>query len=284
MKTPSLSLVIAVYNAVAYLEMILTALGRQTMRDFEVIVADDGSGPAIRDLVDRMRPAAGFPIDHLWQEDRGFGKNMMLNRSIAAAHSDYLVFIDGDCVPHREFLSDHWTRRAANRVLCGRRVNFSAQVTGRLTLDDIRSGRYERLSIGLLIDGMLARSSNLEDAVRINNGAIRWLFHRNRAQILGCNFSVERKLLERINGFNEEYRGPGLGEDSDVEFRLKLLGAEFASLRNLAILYHLYHPATVVGEENKMIYRRVVEAREPVCRMGLRHLDAVGHPAEARGR
>lgn len=266
----SLTLVVAVYNAARYLEFIIAALRRQTMRGFEVIIADDGSGPEIGELIERKRGEEFFPLRHLWQEDKGFRKNVMLNRAIASAETDYLVFIDGDCVPHRKFLQDHRDNRQPDSVLCGRRVNFSRQITSRLTLEDTASGAIERLSPRLLLDGLLARSSNLEDAVRIENPLIRRVLHGNRARILGCNFSVERHLLEAINGFDEDYRAPGLGEDTDVAFRLGLLGTRFVTLRYLAVLYHLYHSPTSVGTDNLRIYERVVRADNPVCAHGLR--------------
>ncbi|HYQ86486.1 MAG TPA: glycosyltransferase [Bacteroidota bacterium] len=269
----SLSLIVAVYGAVRYLEFVFAALRRQSLQDFEVIIADDGSGAEMKEMIERTRALAPFQIRHLWQEDEGFRKNVMLNRAIEAAQTDYLVFIDGDCVPHREFLHDHWTNRGDSAVLCGRRVNFSRQITDRLTVDDIASGGIEKLSPRLLIDGLLARSSNLEDAVRIENSFLRRLLHRDKARILGCNFSIERRLLERVNGFDEEYRAPGLGEDSDIAFRLSLVGARFRTLRYLAVLYHLYHPPTSVGPENVRLYERAVRSNNPVCANGLRKLE-----------
>ena len=267
---PFLSLVIAVYNAVQYLEYVLAALERQTMKEFEVIIADDGSGPAMREFIDRAKTSAPFSIQHLWQEDAGFRKNIMLNKAINAAQSEYIVFIDGDCVSHHEFLSDHWSNRRPDSVLCGRRMNLSTQLTDRLTLDRIRSGEFEKLSPGVLFDGLMARSSNLEDAVRLENPFLRKFLHRNHARILGCNFSIEKNLLEKVNGFNEEYRAPGIGEDTDIAFRLELIGAKFVTLRYLAVLYHLYHPATRVGEENRKIFEKVVEERDPFPANGLR--------------
>jgi glycosyltransferase involved in cell wall biosynthesis len=267
-----LSLVIAVYNQPRYLESILAALRRQSLRGFEVIIADDGSGPEVGGLIERTRPGFPFPLRHLWQEDRGFRKNVMLNKAISAAESDYLVFIDGDCIPHHHFLQDHLENRASRTVLCGRRVNFSKQITDRLTLEDAASGTIEKFSARLLLDGLLARSSNLEDAIRIENPFLRRLLHGNKARILGCNFSVDRNLLEQINGFDESYRAPGLGEDTDIAFRLGLLGTRFATLRYLAVLYHLYHPPTSVGPENIRIYEQVVRAKNPVCSQGLRSI------------
>lgn len=255
-------------------EFIFAGLQRQTLRDFELIVADDGSGPAMKELVDRMKKQVSFPVRHLWQEDVGFRKNIMLNKAIEASHTEYLVFIDGDCVPHRKFLEDHWSNHRENNVLCGRRVNLSEHMTRRLTAQTIASGAHEKLSVPMLVDGLLGRSSNLEDAIRIENAALRRLLHRNKVRILGCNFSVEKRLLEQINGFNEDYQAPGRGEDSDIAFRLGLIGAQFKTLRYLAVLYHLYHPPTKVGEENKRIHEQVMESRNPVCANGLRKLES----------
>ena len=266
----SLTLVISVYNSVRYLNFVLTALQRQSTNDFEVVIADDGSGTEVGQLVELFRRDAPFPVNHLWQPDEGFRKTKILNQAIRASRTNYLVFVDGDCVPHHDFIRDHSAGRQTNAVLCGRRVNFSKQITDRLSLETIRSGVYERLSLSVWIDGLLARSSNLEDGIRIENELLRRLLHWNRARILGCNFSVEKALLEKVNGFNEDYTGPGLGEDSDIAYRLQLAGAQLLSLRYRAILYHLYHPATLAGDENKRIYERVVEKNEMVCRNGLR--------------
>ncbi|TAK62793.1 MAG: glycosyltransferase [Bacteroidetes bacterium] len=269
---PSLTLVIAVYNSVRYLEFIFEALKRQSFKEFEVIIADDGSGPEIKNLIERVRPAVHFPIQHLRQEDAGFRKNVMLNKSIAASQAEYLVFIDGDCVPHHKFLNDHWTHRKVNGVMCGRRVNLSKPITDALTLEDITSGRFETLSLKLLWDGLMSRSSNLEDALRFESNWIRVLLHWNQARILGCNFSIEKKQLEKINGFNEDYKAPGLGEDTDIAYRLELIGVKQYPLRYLAPLYHLYHPQTRAADENKQIFERVVANREAICPNGLRKL------------
>lgn len=270
---PAVSLIIAVYNAVRYLELIFEALGRQSMTGFEVIVADDGSGPGIAGLVERERARGRFPVRHLWHEDAGFRKNVMLNLAIRESASEYLVFIDGDCVPHRDFLRDHAATRQPGRVLCGRRVNLGKSFSERLTAGDVASGAIERLSLKVLADGIAGRSTNLEDGIRIGSPWLRKLLSRREARILGCNFSVEKSLLVAVNGFDEDYRAPGRGEDSDIAFRLELIGARLEPLRNFGIVYHLWHPPTVVGEVNRDLHERVMRERNPVCRNGL-----VKHP------
>jgi glycosyltransferase involved in cell wall biosynthesis len=266
---PSLTLIVSVYNDVRALGLIFLALDRQTFRDFEVVVADDGSGPEVAELVERARAASAYRVSHVWHPDEGFRKNAILNRAVAASRTPYLVFTDGDCLPHSAFLEDHFRESEPGVVLCGRRVNLGESFSGRITPDSVRGGRFERITPALLADGLRGRTAYIEDAFRTRNPLLRRLLHPGEPAILGCNFSVHREWLERINGFNEEYRAPGLGEDSDVAFRLTLAGARLRSVRNLAVLFHLHHPKTAVGEENRIIYERVVSSREMVCRNGL---------------
>jgi glycosyltransferase involved in cell wall biosynthesis len=267
-----LTLVVAVYNAARYLELIFEALRRQSMKDFEIIIADDGSGSGIRAVVDGAKNAGDLTITHLWHEDSGFRKNAMLNKAIEVAQTDYLTFIDGDCLPHRHFLADHASRRSVNAVLCGRRVNLGPQMTEQLTTTSVAKGAHEKVTLALLLDGARSRSTNLEDAIRVGSDALRTRIPRNRARILGCNFSVHKALLEKINGFDEDYQAPGLGEDTDIAYRLELIGAHLVSLRYLAVLYHLYHPQTIIGDVNRRLFDKVVEQRRAVCPNGLRKL------------
>lgn len=111
MSSPRLSLIVAVYNKPTLLRYVFAALGRQSFTDFEVIIADDGSGPEIRDAVAEATASYGFPLVHLWHEDIGWRKNIMLNNAIRAARADWLVFTDGDCLPSKHFLLDHWNER-----------------------------------------------------------------------------------------------------------------------------------------------------------------------------
>ena len=268
----SLTVVVAVYNAVRYLEFVLTALLRQSMRDFEVVVADDGSGPEITKVIENTIPLASFPVKHLWQPDEGFRKNAILNKAIEASETDYLVFIDGDCIPHHKFVQDHWTHRESRGVLCGRRVLLSKSFSDRLRLEDVYSGRYEKFTPQRLLDGLTSRSSHLEEAIRIESPLLRKILRRKHVQIVGCNFSLKKNFLEDINGFNQDYTAPGLGEDSDVAHRLQLIGVRLIDLRHLAILYHLYHPHTTEGEENRLLYVATLGSRDPVCRNGIRKL------------
>jgi glycosyltransferase involved in cell wall biosynthesis len=273
MTTPLLSLIVAVYNKPENLRLVLEAIARQSFRSFELIIADDGSGPEVREVADAARPAFPVPLTHLWHEDRGWRKNVMLNNAIRAARTDYCVFIDGDCLVSEHFLLDHWNEREAGRVCLGRRVETSERWTREISLAQVRSGAFERMTRKEWADMLRGRSLRVEDGVRIRSAMLRRLLLRNVRGMLGANFSAWKHDLVAINGFDEKYDGPGCGEDSDVQFRLGLIGVTGKSLRNLAVMYHLHHGLTKVSDPCWDRFQAVMRSTEPRCRMGLVHLD-----------
>ncbi len=271
-----LSLVIAVYNRAEVLRLVLAALERQSYRGFEAIIADDGSGPAVAEVIAEARRLYRYPISHLWHKDSGWRKNVMLNKAIRASKSSYLVFIDGDCLPARHFLADHWTERERGRVLLGRRVEMSGRWANSLTVDKIKSGKFERIGFGEIMDGIKGKALRLEDGIRIGNWFLRRISLRKSDRILGSNFSLHKEDITAINGFDEEYDGPGQGEDSDIQYRLSLIGVTGKSLRNLAVQYHVYHSRTVPSEKSLKRFEEVTRSKNPICRAGLRRIEEAG--------
>lgn len=261
------SLIISVYSKVRLLNLVLAGVARQSYKNFEIIIADDGSDDEMRQSINQLRQTLPYDVKHIWHEDKGFRKNKILNEAIKASTFDYLIFIDGDCIPHRNFVESHIKERQLNSVLCGSRVMLSKSISDKLSPEDVRNGKAEKFCLQLLLDALRGRASRLEDGIR--NKLLLKIHKRKQARILGSNFSIEKSLLEAINGFDERYEGPGLGEDSDVEYRLSLLGVKFKSVRNFAILYHLYHPKTKELTENWKIYNETKKRNSHVCLNGL---------------
>ncbi len=266
---PGISLVIAVYNKAEVLRLVLAACARQSFTDFEVIIADDGSGPHVGREVEEARKAFSFPILHLWHEDRGWRKNTILNMAIRSARADYLVFIDGDCIPGKDFLLDHWNNRERGKVLMGRRAEMSERWSNLLTLGRIRDGSYDRIGWSEFLDGLKGDALRVEDGIRIPSRILRTILLRKLTGMLGSNFSVAREHLVAINGFDELYAGPGCGEDSDIQFRLSLIGVTGKSIRNLAIQYHVFHAPTKTSQASWDRFQEVKARREPRCGAGL---------------
>jgi cellulose synthase/poly-beta-1,6-N-acetylglucosamine synthase-like glycosyltransferase len=269
MRAPVLTLVVAVYDKPRELQFIFEACRRQSFTDFELIVADDGSGPEIPDLVARTKSAAPFPIHHVWHEDRGWRKNRILNRAIHAASTEYIVFIDGDCIPHSRFIEDHWAEREQGAFLCGRRVEMSRRWSQALTLDAVRSGAFERLGLHEWIEGLRGETVRVEEGLRFENRLLRKILHSKGRGILGSNFSLDRTSLEEINGFDEGYAGPGCGEDSDIAYRLELNGLSAKMLRHKAIQFHMHHPRTAVSPESLHRFEEVRRTARARCAAGL---------------
>jgi glycosyltransferase involved in cell wall biosynthesis len=227
MRAGQISLIISTYDRPDALEKVLRGVARQTEMPGEILLADDGSGLPTRSLIERWEKE--IPLRHLWQEHDGFRKTIILNKSLAACRGDYVVLLDGDCVPHCRFIADHTRLAEPNFWVQGRRCfvqeKFVAQFDPNTT------------SIwGAILSRQITGWPK----------AIRWpwaVISRNNGQrgIIGCNMGFWRDDLLAVNGFDEEYIGWG-GEDSDVGTRVYHLGRPRKFVYGRAIVYHLNHP------------------------------------------
>ncbi len=251
------SLIISVYNKSDYLKLVLAGLERQTFRNFEIIIADDGSDSAFTSEVEMLSRKSEYPLIHLWQEDNGFRKNKILNRAILASRSDYIIFIDGDCIPHKDFVREHFENKKEKVCLTGRRVNLSEKITNMLTPENVNDGFLEKEDYKLFIDGLFGKSTDIEKGFYFRNKFLRNYFNKKKRGLLGCNFSIYKKDLLSINGFDERYVHPSIGEDSDVQYRLELNGVNIISLNNIAVQYHLYHKIQPRNQANLKLFEQV---------------------------
>ena len=270
------TVIISVYKKAKELELILYALSVQTFKDFEIIIADDGSGENILNTYHLFKNILHNRIIYLTQTDEGFRKNKILNESIRKSNTEYLIFIDGDCVPHSDFVKAHIDNIEHDTVLCGRRVHLGKKISSTITKEKILSLEYQKLSTRHLLDAFKRSSDasrSLEEGLLIKRNIFRKSLSRKDVHIVGCNFSLHKELIEKLNGFDENYTGPGLGEDSDIEYRLRLIGTKFKSIRNLAIQYHLYHEKTVEDRRNFDYFHEVQKNKNYLCKNGLVKLD-----------
>ena len=230
---PKISIVIATYNYLSYLKLCLFALERQNFSDFEVIIADDGSGPEVKEWLEAH--TAPFKITHLWHEDKGFRKCRLLNRAISGASADYLLFIDADCILSRDFLHQHWTHRQKGAFLAGRRVMMAREVAETIDRDMIKKGCLDGVTFWGLYHSVQGRFRYFDETFRFLYG-----IKKNRPfSLLGCNFSIHKSDILRVNGFDEDYETRGGGEDTDISMRLRTVGISMRSVRYRAVQFHL---------------------------------------------
>lgn len=266
------SLIISVYKKIPELGFILDALKLQSIKEFEIIISDDGSGVKMKEYIEYRRKEFKIPYKHICHEDEGFRKNKILNQSVLASETDYLIFIDGDCIPHPEFIKEHNINRKGNTVLCGKRVMLGRNISDDLSPVMIKSRMFFMNSFTFFNDSLFGgyhKTRYAEDSIYIKNKFLRKKILNRTAVLAGCNFSLPKDLLLKINGFDENFTGPGLGEDSDIERRLKLAGAELVSVRHLAIVYHIFHRRTIEDTSNREYFEKVRQDSEYRCKNGI---------------
>jgi len=269
------TLIISVYRETRFLKAVLDSLPFQTEKNFEVIISEDGEDAAMKSFID------SYPFvndhKHLTQEDIGWRKNRALNRAIAAADSDWLIFIDGDCVLHPRFIEYHLRHAGKKKILSAKKVKLDDHLS-RMILKDSSSITYVQKKLRREI--LSARKKEIgfiEEGVFINPtgpfGIIPIM--RKMKQLKGCNMSFSKSAAMAINGFDEDYIHPLIGEDIDLSWRFRKAGFRICSLRNIAVQYHLNHKENwnpMGGNLDKMESK--IQKGEFYCVNGLnKHID-----------
>lgn len=276
------SVIVPTYNRPQALKLCLLSLAEQSVPPFEVLIADDGSGPETRQTVTQLQESLKqhFPIRHVWQEDIGFRKPKILNETVRQSSGDFLVFIDGDCMAHKHFLRSHMESSSPNTIASGKRVDIGKDLTERLLQEN---KPVVALRPFLVMDALLGgslRSRKVEEAIRIKNGFLRTIFHRDRITddgVWGCNFSIYKDLFYAINGCDEDFIDGSI-EDNDLGIRVLNHGGKLRSVRNYAIIFHLWHTSSWSFQNEKYLHnlavmKRRIANKEQQCRNGIRLID-----------
>jgi cellulose synthase/poly-beta-1,6-N-acetylglucosamine synthase-like glycosyltransferase len=230
-NSPSVSLIISVYDNISYLEMVLISVSRQTFHDFEVIIAEDNNGAEMKKFVQKQQQKFSFPIRHVFQEKKGFRKNRILNEAIKISNGKYLQFIDGDSVLHKNYLNEFHRYAKPGYILFGRRVELDETATNKF----IREKKFSLLNPLKLV---FTKSLHLKHGIYMP--WVLW-FQRAKTGMWGCSMGLMKEDLLKVNGFDEDYERIGVGEDIDLEWRLFAAGIKSKSMKHRALQYHLYH-------------------------------------------
>ena len=266
------SVIVATYEREAALERVLAGLIDQRYEGFEVIVTDDGSGPATREVVEGAAARAPFPIIHAWGPDRGYRVAESRNRGIAASSGDYLVFLDGDCVPLPRFVADHARLAERGYLVRGKRICIGPELTEEILEAgtdchrwSFRHWQRERRA---------GRIDRLFDLVRVPLGAYRKLEHPWKWEdVLSCNMAAWRDDVVAVNGFDELYTGH-MREDSDLVLRLFKRGVARKEGRYSAMVMHLWHPVDETSGVNEPLFlERLKDCPDRAVRGLDRHLE-----------
>jgi glycosyltransferase involved in cell wall biosynthesis len=276
-KTVRVAVVGTTYNNPRSLELCLLSLRDQTFQNFEVHVADDGSGDETRELLLRLKRELPTEIYHHWHPDEGYRKAKINNsvfRDLNRSKIGVVVCIDHDVILHHRFIEDHF--RAHQRegfqplLFMGRRVDLGPCVSDKINPGNIF--QFQRgLSSDLVASGLRGETKNILRSVRIDGPSwLLKLLKRDRVyDLLGSNYSIDLNTLLEVNGYNEDYKSYW-GEDGDLFVRVRNKGVRFFGVIGYAIQWHIFHERLQETPENVKQYRTLLANTTYVeCKNGI---------------
>lgn len=262
MSKYKLSIIVSTYNQPNYLEFALSSLSKQDnvkWSDVEVIIADDGSKFDTKSLVEQFTTMFPCKLLHIWHEDSGFRKAMILNKAVAASSGEYLIFIDGDCVVPTDFLEQQLCLKESGFFVAGNRVLLSERFTTQLfnsqSLHFIYWGILEWLQAKII-----GKVNKFTHVLRLNPVA-KWRKSRQNdwKYPKGCNIGIKRDDYISVNGYDESFTGWG-HEDADFFIRLLHSGVKIKDGRFAAPVYHLWHKLN--SRDNEVQNKQMLLERE----------------------
>lgn len=243
------SVIISTYNQPNWLRKVLLGYNEQTFKNFELIIADDGSNEETSNLIKDIQKHLSYPVKHCWHPDNGFQKSVILNKAIIMSNTDYLIISDGDCIPRKDFLSIHMSSRKKGHFISGGMFRTTMSVAHKISdeaiLDqrcfDIKNlhkwGQPKRFFKDLkltLTSQFIKKTANF-----ITPANASWNGH---------NSSGWKNDILNINGFDERMRYGG--QDRELGERLMNSGIKGIQLRYSAICIHLEHGRGYVTDED----------------------------------
>lgn len=261
-----ISVVVTTYNRPDALKKVLEGLFCQTRLPWEILVADDGSGGKTRDLIRNVRDDSPVPLAHVWQRDSGFRLARIRNKAIVRSAGEYLIFLDGDCIPERHFVADHAALARPGRFFQGKRILVNQKAEPGF---DAAHANSLFKKVCHAVQGNL---SNAHHMVRIP--VLPSYTTSKLSGIRGCNMAFYRQDLVAVNGYNEAFTGWGR-EDQEIVARLFRYGVGRQEHPFRAICYHLWHPENPRDhlEENDRLLARALASDTWACQRGLAQVD-----------
>jgi glycosyltransferase involved in cell wall biosynthesis len=277
-----ISVIVTTYNREDALEAVLRSLARQTDRDFEVVVADDGSTAATGQLVEAWKAKIAHRLDRVWHEDRGFRAAEIRNRAILTARGAYCIFLDGDCIVRPDFVAVHRRLAEPGSFVTGNRILLSPELTARVLRDGLmpESWSFDRW----LAQRLCGRVNRLSALLHLPLGPLRRLRRYAWRGARSCNLAVWRSDLDRVDGFDADYSGWGK-EDSDIIVRLLHAGVRRKDGVFATGVLHLWHPDAGRDRlaENERKLSDIIASDNIRARRGLSALQAAAPAAMAAG-
>ena len=262
------TVIISVYKNVSDLKVVLDSLKKQSIQNFHVIISEDGKSEVMQEFLNEYDTP--LSLVHLTQPDEGWRKNKALNQAIRHSSTEYLIFIDGDCVLHPKFVESHLYYSKPKRILAGKRIKLGPKYSKLLRKESSNINEFARRILPEMVAIKKDQAEFYEEGIYINPSSFFGFIPKLRdiKELKGCNFSCYKDAMVAINGFDEQFTQPAVGEDIDITWRLKAMGYSLFSLRNRAVQYHLHHKEswTDQSENEKIMLEKQRNNEIKACR------------------
>jgi glycosyltransferase involved in cell wall biosynthesis len=243
------SVIISTYNSPEWLEKVLWGYTCQTHKDFEIVIADDGSGKETSDVIQSFQKNSSLEIYHVWHEDKGYRRQVILNKAILASHTDYLIFTDGDCIPRNDFVLTHVSQAERGYFLSGGYCKLPMDTSRIITKENILNRESFKLKwlrtlgpVGVSQSRKLLAKGKFADLLDFVTPA--------KATFNNCNSSAWKDDVIAVNGYDERMQYGGA--DREMGERLVNYGVLGKQIRHRAIVLHLDHSRGYRTDESIM--------------------------------
>jgi len=257
------SLITAVYKDLEALDLIVKSLKQQDYEDFELVVAEDNDAVETAEYINSI---SGIDVKHTTQKDLGIRKARSVNNGILAATGEYLIFIDGDCVPYHNFISSHVKLSEHGKVLSGRRVNLGPAISEKLRNGSLRSIDIDNNYLFYLPKLLSDHATHVGQGLNFSADSFVYKHilkkrKRSNTSLLGCNYSCFREDMFNIDGYDEAYGDTSVADDMDLEWRFTTYGLEMKSCKQIANVFHLHHEVRTCGRDTTPEVTKMLERK-----------------------
>lgn len=265
---PSVSLIISTYNWPQALKLCLKSVNSQSLMPNEIIIADDGSGLVTKQLINKFKAEFKVPLFHVWHEDLGFRKSLILNKAIKKASNKYIIQVDGDVILDENFIKDHLSVAEEKTFIRGTRAHLKKEILPIIFEE-------ERIRFSCYNKGV----KNRFNALRIP--FLAWLFTKKKScskSVRGCNIAFWKRDFIAVNGYSNDLQGWG-HEDEELAARFVNSGVMKKGLKLKAIQYHITHHIYPRNQhvKHKLSLRKTLEGKIKRCRNGYHEIQLVPH-------
>ncbi len=235
-----ISVIVTTYNWPYALQAVLCALAEQKSSHlFEIVVADDGSSEETAKLIRGFKKRTTIPILHIWQPDEGFRVAAIRNKAILAAEGDYILFLDGDCIPRENFIERHLQLAELKTFVVGNRVLLNREFTVTVLSETLPLHQWSLWR--WCVARLYGHCNRIFPILSLPAGWPRLKSNTHWQGAKGCNLGVWKADLLQVNGWEENFTGWGY-EDSDLVIRLLRSKVRHKSARFYIPVFHLWHP------------------------------------------